>query len=108
MNVIHSVLIVAVAAVVTSFLRFLPFIVLREGRILPPFILWLGRVLPFAIMGMLCVYCLRGVSFDAANEWIPSLVGVTAVVVLHIWRRSTLLSILGGTVCYMLLVQLAF
>ena len=103
----HSALIIAVASIVTIFLRFLPFLVFGN-RETPKFIAYLGRVLPFAVMGMLCVYCLKGVSFVVFPYGIPELISVAVVVLLHLWRRNTLLSIISGTVCYMLIVQLVF
>ena len=103
----HSVLIIAVVSAVTILLRFLPFLVFGNGKT-PAFITYLGRVLPFAVMGMLCVYCLKCVSFFAFPYGIPEAVSVALVVLLHLWRRNTLLSIIGGTACYMLLVQLVF
>jgi len=54
------------------------------------------------------VYCLRGVRFDTPAGWLPSVIACLLTAGLHVWRRSTLLSIVGGTVCYMLLVQLVF
>lgn len=103
----HSIALVAVMALVTAGLRFLPFVLLR-GKQTPPFIAYLGKVLPFAIMGMLVVYCLKDVSFTAAPFGIPEIVGCAAVTLLHIWKRNTLLSIGAGTLCYMLLVQFVF
>ena len=103
----HSVLLVAVMALVTIALRFLPFAIFR-GRETPPFIAWLGKVLPYAIMSMLVVYCLRGISFSSFSEWLPELIATALVVLIHLWKRNTLLSIISGTVCYMLLVQLFF
>lgn len=105
---LHAALMVAVAAIVTAALRFLPFLVFGGKRETPPFVAYLGKVLPCAIMGMLVVFCLKGVSFTAAPHGIPELLSCALVVILHLWRRSTLLSIVGGTVCYMLLVQLVF
>ena len=107
MNNLHSAAIVAVIAVVTALLRFLPFLLL-QGRQTPPFIAYLGKVLPFAIMGMLVVYCLRHISFSAMPFGIPELLACGAVVLIHIWKRNTLLSILSGTILYMVLVQLVF
>ncbi len=104
---IHAALLVAVIALVTMALRFLPFALFRN-RETPPFIAYLGRVLPFSIMGMLVVYCLRNIRFTAAPFGIPEVISVALVVALHLWKRNTLLSIIGGTVCYMLLVQLIF
>lgn len=103
----HSALIVLTVSVVTALLRFLPFLVFGN-RETPKFVAYLGKVLPFSVMGMLCVYCLKGISFAAMPFGIPEAVSVLAVVLLHLWRRNTLLSIIGGTACYMLLVQLVF
>ena len=108
MTDLHAALIVAVAAAVTIALRFLPFVIFGENRRTPELITHLGRVLPFAIMGMLVVYCLKGISLTSAPFGIPELLGCAAVAILHIWKRNTLLSIGGGTVLYMLLVQLVF
>jgi len=98
---------VAVISAVTILLRFLPFMIFGK-RETPTFVLYLGKVLPFAVMGMLCVYCLKGVSFLAFPYGIPEIISVLLVVLLHLWRKNTLLSIVGGTACYMLLVQLVF
>ncbi len=103
----HGIAMVAIIALVTAALRFLPFLLLR-GKQTPPFIAYLGKVLPFAIMGMLVVYCLRSTTLFSAHHGIPEAISVVLVALLHLWKRNTLLSILGGTVCYMLLVQLVF
>ena len=99
---------IAVIALVTAALRFLPFLIFGENHKTPPLVSYLGQVLPYAIMGMLVVYCLKGVSFAAFPFGIPEIIGCLVVTLLHIWRRNTLLSIGAGTVCYMLLVQLIF
>ena len=104
----HSVLLILVCALVTMATRFLPFLLFGESRRTPPLITHLGKVLPFAIMGMLVVYCLKDISLTAAPFGLPELLGCAAVAGLHIWKRSTLLSIGGGTVLYMLLVQFVF
>ena len=105
---LHSTLLIAVMALVTAGLRFLPFLIFRENRKTPPLVAYLGQVLPFAIMGMLVVYCLKDISFTSAPFGIPEFAGCTAVALLHIWKRNTLLSIGFGTLCYMLLVQFVF
>jgi len=107
MNV-HAALIVAVSGLVTIALRFLPFAVFSGKRETPEYITYLGKVLPYAIMGMLVVYCLRGISFGASPFGIPELLATAVVVLAHVWKRNTLISILSGTVCYMLLVQFVF
>lgn len=98
--------IILIAGAVTSLLRFLPFIAF--GKKTPEFILYLGRVLPYAVMMMLAVYCLRGVNFFAASHGIPEILSCLVVILLHVWRRNTLLSIIAGTVLYMFLVQTIF
>nr|MBQ8244697.1 branched-chain amino acid transporter permease [Oscillospiraceae bacterium] len=108
MNNLHSALTVAVVALVTAGLRFLPFLIFRENRTTPPLITYLGQVLPYSIMGMLVIYCLKDVSLVRAPFGIPEAIGCAFVALLHIWKRNTLLSIGAGTVCYMLLVQLVF
>ncbi len=101
-------LMIIVIAVVTALLRFLPFWIFGENRQTPPIITYLGQVLPYAIMGMLVVYCLKDVKFISAPFGLPEIIGCAVVTLLHVWKRNTLLSIGGGTVCYMLLIQLVF
>lgn len=108
MNDFHSALIIAVSALVTIALRFLPFLIFGENRRTPPLIAFLGQILPYAIMGMLVVYCLKDVSLTSSPFGIPEAIGCAVVAGLHVWKRSTLLSIGAGTVCYMLLVQFIF
>ncbi len=105
MNELHSVWIIATSALVTIALRFLPFWIFGEGRKTPAVVSYLGKVLPFAIMGMLVVYCLKDMS---APFGVPELLGWAAVAGLHVWKRSTLLSIAGGTAVYMLLINFGF
>ena len=104
----HAVLVIAVTALVTMLLRFAPFLAFGGKRETPAYISYLGRLLPYAVMAMLVVYCLRNISFLAAPFGVPELISCAAVALLHAWKRSSILSILGGTVCYMLLVQLVF
>lgn len=99
---------VAIMAAVTMLIRFIPFVVFGGKRKTPAVITYLGMVLPYAIMGMLVVYCLKGISFAAAKSFVPELIAGTVVVLSYVWKKNTLLSIVGGTVCYMLLVQLVF
>lgn len=105
---LQAILTIAVIALVTAALRFLPFLIFGENQKTPPLVSYLGQVLPYAIMGMLVVYCLKGVSLTSAPFGIPEAIGCSVVALLHIWKRNTLLSIGAGTVCYMLLVQFVF
>ncbi len=103
----HAAQIILVCGLVTAFLRFLPFAAFSR-RETPPVVAYLSRVLPAATMAMLVVYCLRQVSFASPVTWLPELIASAVTVLSYVWRRSTILSIVGGTVCYMLLVQLVF
>ena len=99
---------IAVMAIVTFLTRALPFLLFDRGESPPKLVLYLGRVLPPAIIAMLIVYCLRGVSFSTPGGWVPQLLCVAVVVALHLWKHNNLLSIFGGTVLYMVLVQAVF
>lgn len=102
---LHTLLLIAVIALVTVLTRALPFLVWRNGGQVPPTVRYLGRVLPGAMMALLIVYALRNVQFIAAPHGLPELLAIAAVAALHLWKRNSLISILGGTVVYMLLVQ---
>ena len=97
---------IAVMALGTALLRFLPFLIFRRRT--PPYIAYLGKVLPPALIGMLVIYCFKDVGFTTAPHGLPELIAAGSVVLLHIWKRSSLVSILGGTAIYMVLVQLVF
>ena len=99
---------IAVMAVVTFLTRALPFLLFDRGDRPPRVILYLGRVLPPAIIAMLIVYCLKGVTFAAPAGWVPPLIAGLAAVLLHIWKGNDLISIFGSTVLYMILVQFVF
>lgn len=107
-NTVHSLLIVAVMAVFTALTRFLPFLAFPEGRKRPKVITYLGTVLPYALIGMLVIYCFKSVSIFAYPYCIPELLSVVLVALLHIWKRNTLISVFGGVIFYMVLVQCVF
>ncbi|MDO4483394.1 MAG: AzlD domain-containing protein [Clostridia bacterium] len=106
MSNLQILLTILIAAAVTVFLRFAPFVIFRDETKVPAFIRWLGNRLPMAVMAMLLVYCLKDVSFSSASSSIPALVGVAATVLLHLWKKQMILSIAGGTAVYMLLIRL--
>ena len=108
MDNLYVILSISVIAVITAALRFIPFAVFSANRKTPNIILYLGKYLPYSIMAMLVVYCLKSVNLLASPFGIPELIGVIIVVVLHLFKRNTLISIAGGTICYMVLVQLIF
>ena len=102
----QSLALILVMAAVTFLLRGLPFLLFAKNT--PKPILYLGDVLPYSVMAMLVVYCLKGVNFLGGSHGIPEVIAVAVVVLLHKWKHNTLLSILAGTVCYMVLVQAVF
>lgn len=99
----YVIAMIAVMLGVTILLRFLPFMIFGERKT-PAYIDFLGKYLPYAIMGMLVVYCLKGMSFAEAPFGIPEIIAVAVTAGLHIWKRNTLVSIICGTVCYMILI----
>ncbi len=107
-NTMYVLLVILVVALVTALLRFLPFLIFNGKRSVPKIIHYLGNVLPYSIIAMLVVYCLKDISFVKYTDWLPELISVFVVVVLHVWKRNTLLSIIGGTGCYMLLIRFVF
>lgn len=105
MTVWQEIVTIGLCALATMLTRFLPFFVFRSDKPMPKYIEYLGKALPGAIFGMLVVYCLKNVNVLNGSHGLPELIAIAAVVVLHLWKRNMLLSIGGGTVCYMLLVQ---
>ena len=103
---LHAALVIAVCAGVTVILRALPFVCFGGKRGMPGRIMRLGSVLPPAIMAALVVYCLKDVPYGTMREGACQLIAAVAVVALHSWKRSTLLSIGAGTALYMLLIRL--
>lgn len=108
MTPIRTILSIAVMALVTFLTRALPFLLFGRGGNPPRVVLYLGRYLPPAVIAMLIVYCMKGVTFSAPSGWAPTLIASLAVAALHIWKHNDMLSILGGTVLYMVLVQAVF
>lgn len=108
MSVSQRIITVAMVVLGTMLTRFLPFIIFPAGKTTPKYIQYLGQVLPAAVFGLLVVYCLKNVSFLSGSFGIPELISIAVVIALHLWKRQMLISIAGGTICYMLLVQLVF
>lgn len=105
---LQSLGIILTVAAVTFLTRLTPFVFFSGGKQTPKFIIYLGSVLPPSIMAILVVYCLRGIVFTSFPFGLPELIASTLVVVLHVWKRNTLISILSGTALYMVLVQVVF
>ena len=108
MTLQQQIITIAMCVVGTMLTRFLPFLVFRPKRPTPRYIQYLGRVLPGAIFAMLIIYCLRDVSLLQGSHGLPELIAIAVTAGLHLWKRQMLLSIAGGTICYMLLVQFVF
>ena len=108
MSAVQQLVTILVVAAGTMLTRFLPFLLFPAGKPTPKYIQYLGRVLPAAVFGMLVVYCLKNVSLFSGSHGLPEAIAIAVVAALHLWKKQTLLSIAGGTVCYMLLVQLVF
>ena len=109
MSKIQFIMTIAVCAAATMLTRFLPFLIFSSKDQQPPEVVqYLGRVLPAAIFGMLIVYCLKSVTPFAGSHGIPEAIAIGVTVVLHKWKHQTLVSIAGGTLCYVLLVQMVF
>ena len=105
---VQTLLMILAVAAGTQLTRWLPFWLFPEKKEPPAIVTYLGRVLPAATMGLLVVYCLKGVSWASAPHGIPELISVAVVAALHKWKGNVLLSIAGGTVLYMVLVQMVF
>ena len=104
----RSLAIIFTVAGTIFFTRLIPFLFFPKGKEIPPIIRYLGRVLPPAVIAMLIVYCLKGVTFATLGGWLPSLIAGVAAVVLHLWKGNELISIFGATALYMVLVQAVF
>ena len=108
MTVQQQLITIGLCVLGTMLTRFLPFILFPAGKPTPKFIRYLGKALPGAVFGMLVVYCLKNVNLLGGSHGLPELIAIAIVVSLHLWKRQMLLSIAGGTIAYMLLVQLVF
>ena len=108
MTLTQRILTIAVIVLGTMLTRFLPFLLFPAGKPTPKAVHYLGSVLPGAVFGLLVVYCLKNVSLFTGSHGLPELISIALVVALHLGKRQMLLSIAGGTVCYMLLVQFVF
>nr|WP_281350949.1 branched-chain amino acid transporter permease [Aminipila butyrica] len=108
MTLLERVITIAMVVLGTMTTRFLPFLAFPANKPTPKYIQYLGKVLPSAALGLLVIYCFKDVSFLKGSHGIPQLVSVLAVVLLHLWKRQMLISIAGGTITFMLLMQFLF
>lgn len=108
MTTTEAMISVVIMAAITILIRVLPFAIFSKTSKTPKVITYLGKVLPYAIMGMLVVFCLKDMSFSSIGGWLPYLMACIVTSGLYIFKKNTLLSIGGGTLVYMLLVQFVF
>ena len=104
----EQIITIAMVVLGTMLTRFLPFLAFPAGKPTPKYVQYLGKVLPSAVFGLLVVYCLKNVSVFAGSHGLPEMISIGAVAALHLLKRQMLLSIAGGTICYMILVQAVF
>ena len=108
MTTAQMLITIALCALATMLTRFLPFLLFPAGKPTPRFIRYLSHALPPAVVSMLVVYCLKNVRLTGGSHGLPELIAIAVVTALHLWKKQTLLSIAGGTIASMLLVQLVF
>ena len=108
MNLMQQVVMICMVILGTMITRFLPFLIFTSDRPTPKYVQFLGKLLPSAALGMLVIYCLKDVSLFRGNHAVPELISIMVVILLHLWKRQMLISIAGGTIFYMILIQLIF
>lgn len=108
MTLTQQIITISMCVLGTMLTRFLPFMVFSSKRPTPKYIEYLGKALPCAIFGMLVVYCLKNVNILEGSHGLPELTAILATVGIHLWKKKMLLSLLVGTLVYMLLVQFVF
>ncbi|MDD6182146.1 MAG: branched-chain amino acid transporter permease [Lachnospiraceae bacterium] len=108
MTLTEQIITIGMVVLGTMMTRFLPFLLFPADKPTPKYVQYLGKVLPAAVFGLLVIYCLKDVNIFTGSHGIPELIAIGVVVLLHLWKKQMLLSIAGGTICYMLLVQLVF
>lgn len=105
MTLTEEIITIALCSAASVLTRFAAFVAFSAKRPTPPVVLYLGKVLPLATFAMLVVYCLRHVEPLQGNHGLPQLLAIAVTMGLHVWKRRMLLSMAGGTLAYMLMVQ---
>lgn len=105
MNTQQQIITIALMGLSVMLTRFLPFILFPTEKHTPRFVLFLGKYLPSAVFGMLVVYCLKDVTFLSGNHGLHQMLGILVCIVLHLWRKNMMLTIAGGTIFYMVIIQ---
>lgn len=107
-NSAYVLITILICALCTQITRWLPFLLFGGKKEVPRLVRYLGTILPAAIMAVLVVYCLKGMTPLVYPYGLPEIISVLAVVILHHLKGNPLVSIALGTVCYMVLVQVVF
>ncbi len=92
----------------TIFTRALPFIIFPENKRIPKYIKYLSDILPYTIIGMLVIYCLKDISITSSPYALPELISIVSIIILHQWKKNSLLSIGLGSAIYILLLRYVF
>lgn len=108
MTITQEIITVGMVVLGTMITRFLPFIIFPANKPTPKYIQYLGKVLPFSVIGLLVIYCLKNVSIIKKPYGAPEMLSILGIFILHKWKKNMLLSIAGGTILYMLLIQFVF
>ena len=108
MSTNEKIITLVIIFLATIIMRFLPFVAFPENKPTPRFIQYLGKYLPGAVFGLLIVFALKDVTILEGSHGLPELIAIAVTALLHLWKKQMIISISGGTICYMLLVQLVF
>lgn len=108
MNLIQVVIMIWMVILGTMITRFLPFCIFTSDKPTPKYVQYLGKMIPSAALGMLVIYCLKDVSLFRGNHGVPELISIIIVVLLRLWKKQMMISIVGGTISYMVFIQLIF
>lgn len=106
MNTTNTLFVIGIVALCTFFTRVLPFIIFRKKQELPKAVKYLGDILPMAVIAILVIYCLKGIKFYDMGNYLPSIISVAVVILIHTWKRNNLISIGAGTLIYMILIRI--
>ena len=110
MKLSFIIIVIFVCALMIFAERAFPFILFSKTN--PPKIIKIiQKFIPTMVIACLLVYCLKDVTFTDKNGlylkgFIPSFSALFVTLGLQLWRKNTLLSILCGTVIYMVFLRI--
>lgn len=107
-NKLYSFYIILTISIITILLRLSPAWIFPPDKPTPKVLVYLGRVMPIAVIAMLIVYCFRNINLFSYPFGLSEIIAGGFTAVSYIIKRSTILSILLGTIIYMILVQVVF